>query len=208
MPVLAAASINSATSPSGNFIETAFERRQEARLQQIRLPHFDAERGETLGYLHFAGELAETRWQPQHQRFSGRDMRLDRDGRSVLELDIEMASRRDNAGGSGQRDERQQTQDEADEGPMDRRRGNTTLEGMIRIMAFWQLAGKTFAALIFFLAGSFTAHAAAPVLLTLESADLDKPRVSASIKAEGGLTTSPTHAIRNGRNGRSSPARR
>ena len=62
----------------------------------------------------------------------------------------------------------------------------------MRIMAFRRLAGKTFAVLFFFLAGSFTVHAAAPVLLTLESADLDKPRVSASIKAEGGLTTSPT----------------
>ena len=62
----------------------------------------------------------------------------------------------------------------------------------MRIMAFWQLAGKTFAALIFFLAGSFTARAAAPVLLTLESADPGKPRVSVTIKAEGGLTASPT----------------
>ena len=70
---------------------------------------------------------------------------------------------------------------------------DTTLSGMMRIMALRRLAGKTFAALIFFLAGSFTAQAAPPVLLTLESADLDKPRVSASIKAEGGLTTSPTH---------------
>ncbi|MBI3574114.1 MAG: hypothetical protein HY083_00385 [Gammaproteobacteria bacterium] len=63
---------------------------------------------------------------------------------------------------------------------------------MMRIMAFRQLAGKTFAALIFFLAGSLTAHAAAPVLLTLESADPGKPRVSVTIKAEGGLTASPT----------------
>ena len=62
----------------------------------------------------------------------------------------------------------------------------------MRIMAFGRFAGKTFTALFFFLAGSFTAHAAAPVLLTLESADLGKPRISTSIKAEGGLTASPT----------------
>ena len=62
----------------------------------------------------------------------------------------------------------------------------------MRIMAFRQLAGKTLAALIFFLAGSFIAHAAAPVLLTLESTDRGLPRVSAPIKAEGGgLTPSP-----------------
>ena len=54
------------------------------------------------------------------------------------------------------------------------------------------MTGRTLAALFFFLAGAFDTQAAAPVLLTLESADLDKPRISASIKAEGGLTTSPT----------------
>jgi hypothetical protein len=63
---------------------------------------------------------------------------------------------------------------------------------MMRIMALRRLAGKTLAALIFFLAGSVTAHAAAPVLLTLESADPGKPRVSVAIKAEGNLTASPT----------------
>ena len=51
--------------------------------------------------------------------------------------------------------------------------------------------GKTLAVVVFILAAP-GAHAAAPVLLTLESADLGKPRVSARIKAEGGLTTSPT----------------
>ena len=51
--------------------------------------------------------------------------------------------------------------------------------------------GIPLAALVFFLASAFTVHAAAPVLLTLESTDLGKPRVSATIKAEGGLTTSP-----------------
>ncbi len=62
----------------------------------------------------------------------------------------------------------------------------------MRIMAFGRRAGKTFVALIFFLGGSFTAHAAAPVLLTLESADRGLPRVRAAIKAEGGgLTPSP-----------------
>ncbi|HLD14207.1 MAG TPA: hypothetical protein VJB18_05770, partial [Burkholderiales bacterium] len=63
---------------------------------------------------------------------------------------------------------------------------------MMRIMGLGQLAGKTLTALIFFLAGAFAAHAAAPVLLTLESADPGKPRVSVTIKAEGGLTASPT----------------
>ena len=38
------------------------------------------------------------------------------------------------------------------------------------------------------------AHAAAPVLLTLESADPGKPRVRVAIKAEGNLTTSPTRS--------------
>lgn len=61
-------------------------------------------------------------------------------------------------------------------------------------MTSGELARKTCAALVFFLAGSLTAQAAAPVLLTLESADPGKPRVSATIKAEGGLTTSPTRA--------------
>ena len=62
----------------------------------------------------------------------------------------------------------------------------------MRIMGLRQLAGKTFTALIFFLASSFIAHAAAPVLLTLESTDRGLPRVSATIKAEGGgLTPSP-----------------
>jgi hypothetical protein len=61
---------------------------------------------------------------------------------------------------------------------------------MMRIMALRRLAGKTLAALIFFLAGSFLAHAAAPVLFTLESADPGLPRISAAIKAEGGLTPS------------------
>ncbi len=60
----------------------------------------------------------------------------------------------------------------------------------MRIMALRRLAGKTLAALIFFLAGSFLAHAAAPVLFTLESADPGLPRISAAIKAEGGLTPS------------------
>ena len=62
----------------------------------------------------------------------------------------------------------------------------------MRIMTLRQLAGKTLAALIFFLAGMLSVHAAAPVLLTLESADPGKPRVSATVKAEGGLTESPT----------------
>ncbi len=62
----------------------------------------------------------------------------------------------------------------------------------MRIMAFGRWAGKAFAALIFFLAGSFIAQAAAPVLLTLESADPGQPHVRATIKAEGGgLTASP-----------------
>ncbi len=65
--------------------------------------------------------------------------------------------------------------------------------GMIRIMA-GGTAGKTLALLFFFLLGAPLAHAAAPVLLTLESADPGKPRVSATIKAEGGLTESPTRA--------------
>ena len=71
-------------------------------------------------------------------------------------------------------------------------RRDTTLKGMMRIMTLRQLVGKTLAALIFFLAGSFLAHAAAPVLLTLESADPGKPRVRVAIKAEGNLTASPT----------------
>ncbi len=56
------------------------------------------------------------------------------------------------------------------------------------------MAGKTLALLFFFLLGVPLAQAAAPVLLTLESADPGKPRVSATIKAEGSLTTSPTRA--------------
>ncbi len=59
-------------------------------------------------------------------------------------------------------------------------------------MAFGSVAGKTLAALVFILAGTVTAQAAAPVLLTLESADPGKPRISATIKAEGGLTESTT----------------
>ncbi len=64
---------------------------------------------------------------------------------------------------------------------------------MIRIMT-GDTAGKTLALLFFFLFGASPALAAAPVLLTLESADPGKPRVSATIKAEGGLTESPTRA--------------
>lgn len=64
--------------------------------------------------------------------------------------------------------------------------------GMMRIMAGGKLAGKTLALLFFFLLGAPPAEAAAPVLLTLESADPGKPRVSAAIKAEGGLTASST----------------
>ncbi len=64
---------------------------------------------------------------------------------------------------------------------------------MKRIMAFGSVAGKTLALLFFFLLGTQPSQAAAPVLLTLESADPGKPRVSATIKAEGGLTTSSTH---------------
>jgi hypothetical protein len=63
---------------------------------------------------------------------------------------------------------------------------------MKRIMADG-LAGRTLALLFFFLLGA-PALAAAPVLLTLESADPGKPRVRATIKAEGGLTSSPTRA--------------
>jgi len=62
---------------------------------------------------------------------------------------------------------------------------------MKRIMADHMVA-KTLALLFFILVGASPAHAAAPVLLTLESADPGKPRVSATIKAEGGLTESPT----------------
>jgi len=53
------------------------------------------------------------------------------------------------------------------------------------------MVGKTLAPLFFILVGTFPAHAAAPVLLTLESADPGKPRVSATVKTEGGLTESP-----------------
>jgi hypothetical protein len=65
---------------------------------------------------------------------------------------------------------------------------------MKRIMTFVSLAGKTLVPTIFILAGALTAEAAAPVLLTLDSADAGKPRVSAVVKAEGGLTASPTRA--------------
>ncbi len=61
-------------------------------------------------------------------------------------------------------------------------------------MVLGSVTGKTLAALVFFLVGPLAVHAAAPVLLTLESADPGKPRVSATIKAEGGLTASPTRA--------------
>lgn len=53
-------------------------------------------------------------------------------------------------------------------------------------------AGKTLALLFFFLPGAPSVQAAAPALFTLESADPGKPRVSATVKAEGRLTTSPT----------------
>lgn len=70
---------------------------------------------------------------------------------------------------------------------------DTTLGNMqAPIILSRNLAGRTLATLFFFLAGGFTVQAAAPVLLTLESADVGKPRIGATIKAEGGLTTSPT----------------
>lgn len=61
-------------------------------------------------------------------------------------------------------------------------------------MACGKAAGKTLGAVFFILTGTLSAHAAAPVLLTLESADPGKPRVRATVKAEGGLTESPTRA--------------
>lgn len=64
--------------------------------------------------------------------------------------------------------------------------------GMRRVVAGGKSAGMALAMLFLFLPGAPPAEAAAPLLLTLESADPGKPRVSASIKAEGGLTESPT----------------
>ncbi len=62
---------------------------------------------------------------------------------------------------------------------------------MTGIMAGAKTAGKTLLAAVFLLAGNMAAHAAAPVLLTLESAPSGQTRLSVAIRAEGGLTTSP-----------------